>query len=97
MKLNGKDIGSWQIVTASKEQFDEVFYKLRKLGFVYAAERYKTIDDIDRGYGWYAVIIIGNDLHCKAILHGRNFPKTTISVVTIDDFIMNYYPAYWSA
>ena len=97
MKLNGKDIGQWQIVTESKEHFNEVFNKLRELGFVYACDRLKTVEEINRNYGLYLTIIIGDDSHCKAVLHGRNHPRDGIKIVTLDDFITNYYPAYWAA
>jgi hypothetical protein len=97
MKLNGRDIGSWQVVTKTLEEFNETFNKLKELGFVYASERLKTCEEINRNYGWYATIIIGNDSICKAVLHGRNFPRTNIPVVTIEDFIANYYPAFWAA
>jgi hypothetical protein len=74
MKLNGKDIGQWQIVTRTPEEFNEAFTKLRALGFVYGSDRLKTTEEINRSYGWYATICIGNDMICKAVLHGRNFP-----------------------
>lgn len=97
MRLNGKEIGQWQIVTRSPEEFNEVFNKLRQLGFVYATERYKTSGEITNIYGWYATILIGNDSYCKAVLHGRNNPKENISIVTLEEFLTNHFPAYWAA
>jgi hypothetical protein len=97
MKLNGKDIGQWQIVTTSTEHFEEVFNKLRELGFVYGSDRLKSIKEIARNYGYYATIVIGNDTHCKALLHGRDLPRNNTPIITLDDFIANYYPAYWAA
>ena len=97
MKLNGKDIGQWQIVTDSREHFKEVFNKLRELGFVYGSERHKVHEEIMHNYGWYATIVIGTDSYCKMTLHGRNNPRDNIPRVTTEDFIANYYPAYWAA
>jgi len=97
MKFNGKDIGQWQIVTDSKEHFNEVFNKLRELGFVYASERLRTNEEIANSYGWYATIIIGNDAYCKMTLHGRNNPRDNIPKVTIEEFLTTHFPAYWAA
>ena len=97
MKLNGKDIGQWQIVTDSREHFKEVFNKLRELGFVYGSERHKVHEEIMHFYGWYATIIIGNDLHCKMTLHGRNNPRDSIPKVTIEEFLTTHFPAYDAA
>ena len=97
MKLNGKDIGQWQIVTTSRDEFHEVFNKLKALGFVYVSERLKTNKEIMLHYGWYATIIIGNDEHCKMTLHGRNNPRENIPEVTIEEFLTTHFPAYWAA
>ncbi len=97
MRLNGKEIGQWQIVTRSLEEFNETFTKLRALGFVYGSDRLKTTDEINRHYGWYATICIGNDAYCKMTLHGRNFPRTSFPIVTFEEFIANHFPAFWAA
>lgn len=97
MRLNGKEIGQWQIVTDSPDHFKKVFTKLNEIGFVYAAERLKTIDEIMHNYGFYATIIIGNDSHCKMVLHGRNFPRHEIPIVTLEEFLTNHFPAYYAA
>ena len=97
MKLNGEDIGQWQIVTASRDEFREVFNKLKELGFVYGTERLKTNEEIMHFYGWYATIIIGNDSHCKMTLHGRNNPRDSIPKVTIEEFLTTHFPAYDAA
>ena len=89
--------GNYQIVTNSKEEFDETFLKLRKLGFVYSSSRLKTIAEIKAEFGYYNVIIIGDDGICRMILHGRNGPRNYLQVLTVDDFITNYFPAYWAA
>ena len=86
----------YQIPTADKNHFNEMFLKLRKLGFVYASERFKTIKEIDNKYKYYSVIRVGYDSDCTMILHGietlwnvGDYPS-----VTVDYFINNVFPTW---
>ena len=75
-----------QIITSSKENFNEVFTKLRKIGFVYSNKRCKTIEEIDKEFGYYTVISIWNDSTCKMVLHGSRANKG-LPNITIDEFL----------
>jgi len=94
---NGTNIGEYDIITSSKEHFNEVFTKLRALGFVYANTRCKTIKEIDEEYGYYSVINIGRDAICRMVLHGRGWVTETSRIVTVDEFIANHFQAYHAA
>ena len=94
---NGTNIGEYDIVTSSKEHFNEVFSKLRALGFVYANIRCKTIKEIDKEYGYYSVINIGRDSTCRMVLHGRAWVKESSQTVTVDEFIANHFRSYYNA
>lgn len=89
--------GSYQILTASKEDFNKTFLKLRKLGFVYASSRLKTIAEIDTEFGYYNVILIGDDATCRMVLHGRHGLRYITEVISIDDFIVKKFQAYYNA
>ena len=88
---------NYQILTNSKKEFNETFLKLRKLGFVYSSSRLKTIAEINTEFGYYNVILIGDDATCRMVLHGRNGIRSKGQVITVDDFIANRFQAYWAA
>ena len=73
---------SCQITTSSKEHFNEVFTKLRNIGFVYSNGRCKTVKEIDSRWSYYPIITIWADSECKMVLHGsiagKGLPSTTI-------------------
>jgi len=57
----------------------------------------ESIKEIDEEYGYYSVINIGRDLTCRMVLHGRGWVKESSIVVTVDEFIANYFQAYHDA
>ena len=77
---------SCQITTSSKEHFNEVFTKLRMVGFVYSDKRCKIIKEIDMEFGYYPIISIFTDFNCKMVLHG-SVGRLRLPNTTIDEFL----------
>ena len=95
--IGDQNIGTFQIITQTKEEFDEIFLKLRKLGFVYATERLKTIEGINDLYAYYPIILIGDDRKCRMVLHGRSYVREDCLTVSFDEFVTKHFQAYYAA
>ena len=87
----------YQIEVTTKKEFDRIFIKLAKLGFVYTLKRHKTIEEINNYWfhEYFPIIKFGSDDTCKMVLHGSVYLSNSYKTTTIDEFLTNIFPKYW--
>ena len=87
----------YQIITTSRDNFEECLKKMVAKGFYYSSKRLTNPEEIYNQFGYYPVITVGNTTECRMILGGRYRERLNVPTITVDDFLKDKFQAYHDA